>query len=319
MAFTRLRRAVLALACVAPVLLAACGGGMSVASQFRPSRMVAFGDSFADLGEVGGRRYTINDGTVNIWTEQVALRYGLTLTTRAAGGNSYATGNARIVATPDAVGNAATPTLQAQIDSFLAAGGPAAGDMVLLSAGTADMVAEITKVGIGQQTAAQARANLEQAAKDLSTQVRRLVQAGAKHVVVTGPYNLGRSPWAVATNQVAALQDYSTAFNNALLVAMVDLGSNVLYVDLPLQFNQLTGFPSSFALTNINAAACTSVDAGPGIGLGTGQVNSALCNTSTLASGVTPDTWLFADAIYPTPVGHRNFGDYAYTRITLRW
>jgi len=319
MAFPRLRRAALVLACAVPVLLAACGGGNAVVSQFKPSRMVAFGDGFADLGEVGGQRYTINDGTVNVWTAQVALRYGLTITTRAAGGTSYATGNARILATPDAAGNAATPTVKSQIDTYLAAGAPASGDLIVLSAGTADLIAETVKARAGLQTAAQARANIEQAARDLAAQVRRLVQAGARHVVVAGPYNLGRSPWAVATGLVGTLQDDSTAFNNTLLVAMVDLGESVLYVDLPQHFNLLTGFPGSYGLSNITLPACTTVDAGAGIGIGTGQVNSALCNSSTLASGVTATTWLFADAIYPTPVGQRSFGDFAYTRITQRW
>ncbi|MFD0667864.1 SGNH/GDSL hydrolase family protein [Ramlibacter sp. MAHUQ-53] len=319
MAFPRLRRAVLALACVAPVLLAACGGGTGVVSQFRPTRMVAFGDGLADLGEVGGKRYTINDGSVNVWTQQVASRFGLVLTTRSAGGTSYATGNARILATPDAAGNAATPTLKAQVDSFLAAGGPATQDMLLVSAGTADMIAEATRAFAGQQTVAQARANLEQAARDYAAQVRRLVQGGARHVVIAGPYNLGRSPWAIAIGQVATLEALSTAFNNALLVAAADLGEHVLYVDMPLQFNQFTGFPTSYALTNVTGAACASVDAGAGIGIGTGQVNSALCTSSTLGSGVTPDTYLFADLVYPTPFGHRTFGDYAYQRVTARW
>lgn len=318
MAFQRLRRAFLALACVAPVLLAACGGGTGVVSQFKPTRLVAFGDGMADLGEVGSQRYTVNDGSLNVWTAQFAARYGLTLSTRAAGGTSYATGNARVRAVPDAAGNAATPTVKAQIDRFLAADVFRTDDMVLVSAGTADLIAETRRANAGQQTLDTARANIQQAARDLASEVRRLVQAGARKVVVTGPYNLGRSPWALATAQTSVLQDFSTAFSNALLVALVDLSDSVLYVDMPLHFNQLTGFPSSYSLSNVTLAACNSVDAGPGIGLGTGQVNSALCTGATLVT-TTPASFLFADAVYPTPVGHRSFGDYAYTRVIARW
>ena len=72
-------------------------------------------------------------------------------------------------------------------------------------------------------------------------------------------------------------------------------------------------------MTNSIDPVCTSVDAGPGIGIGANQVNSALCNTSTIVSGATYSLYLFADRIYPTPTGHRKFGDYAYQRIRARW
>ena len=69
------------------------------------------------------------------------------------------------------------------------------------------------------------------AGQELATQVRRLVTAGAKHVVVTGTYDLGKTPWATAINQVSLLNDASSRFNEGLLVNIVDLGANVLYVD----------------------------------------------------------------------------------------
>ena len=73
----------------------------------------------ADLGQ-GGSRYTVNDGSVNIWTQHVAASFGVPLAPAAAGGTSYATGNARVNAKPDAAGSSATPTVTEQIDSFLA-------------------------------------------------------------------------------------------------------------------------------------------------------------------------------------------------------
>lgn len=315
MAFQRLRRAFLVLACALPVLLAACGGGNnSVVSAFRPARVLVFGDGLSDLGQVSSRRYTINDGTTNVWTARLGERYGLTVTSQAAGGTSYATGNARVVAATDAVGGNA-PSVKAQIDSFLAAGSFASNDLVVISAGAGDLIGEVAANGF----TATSRANIVQAGRDLAGQVRRLVQSGARYVIVTGTYNLGRSPWAAATGQSAVLEDYSTAFNNALLVNIVDLGANVLYVDLPLYFNQLTGYPSTYGLNNVTSLACTSVDTGVGIGTGTGQVNSALCNSTTLDPALDVNKTMFADRVYPTPVVHRLFGDYAYARLFSRW
>src|SRR6478735_8739282 len=118
MSFNWKRRVLLALASASALLMAACGSG-TIESQLQPSRIVVFGDGMADLGQVGGRRYTVNDNTVNIWTQEVAARFGLPLAAAAGGGTSFATGNARVIAKPDAAGSAATPTVAEQIDSLL--------------------------------------------------------------------------------------------------------------------------------------------------------------------------------------------------------
>ncbi|HSW18022.1 MAG TPA: SGNH/GDSL hydrolase family protein [Ramlibacter sp.] len=317
MAFQRLRRALLAVTCASAALLAACGGG-TVVSQFGPSRIVVFGDGFGDLGQVASRRYTVNDGTTNVWSAQVAAQYGVGLTAAAAGGASYATGNARITAQPDAAGASGTPTVQQQIDTFLA-GGVGSGDLLMISAGLSDIVTQARAVELGTQARAAAVANIETAARDLGAQVRRLVSAGASHVVVVGPYNLERSPWAIESARTTELQEYSAKFNEALLISIVDLGAKVLYVDAALHYNLVTATPASYGLTNGTAAVCISTDAGAGIGIGAGKVNSALCNTGTLVPGASAESYVFADSIYPTPVAHRLFGDYAVARIRARW
>lgn len=319
-----LRRALQwAVAASSLALLGACGSG-TIESQLVPKRIVAFGDGTADLGQtsnasVTNARYTINDNSVNVWTHEVAVDFGITVTTAALGGTSYATGNARVTAKPDAAGNAATPTVQDQVGTFLASGVFADTDLVLVSAGTADVVAELAKFVAGTQTNDQMLANIGQAGRDLGAQVRRLVTAGAKQVVVVGPYNLAKSPYAQAANQTTAANAASARFNEELLVSIVDLGAHVLYVDAAFFFNLVTSSPSTYGFTNATAAACTSVDAGPGIGLGAGQVNSALCTSATLLSGINPAGYVFADKIYLSPQSHRVFGDTVYQRVRARW
>jgi outer membrane lipase/esterase len=312
-----MRRGLLALASATALLVAACGSG-TIESQLQPSRVVAFGDGFGDLGQAG-TRYTVNDGSANIWAHQLAVRFGLNLTAKAAGGTSFATGNARINARPDAAGNSATPTVKEQVDQFLAGNSIGVNDLLVINGGIGDIVAEGAKVNSGAQTSDQMIANVKKAGSDLGDQVRRLVQAGAAHVVVVGSYDLGKSPWAKSTGQAALLSDASGRFNDQLLLSIVDLGANVLYVDAALLFNLMISNPSSYDLTNSTVVACTSVDSGPGIGTGAGQVNSALCNASTVAAGVDYTHVLFADGIYPTPQGHRKFGDFAYERVRARW
>jgi outer membrane lipase/esterase len=316
------RRACLLAACASALAVAACGGG-GVASQLVPARIIAFGDAFADVGQ-NGAQYTVNDTTtVKNWTEYIATAYGKTITPVSKGGLSYATGNARVTATPDAAGNSTTPTVAAQISSFLAVPNTFAGnDLVILNAGMSDVIVQAQAAFNGTQTRDAALAGIAQAGKDMGAQVRRVVNAGAKYVLVVGSYNLGRSPWALKatdTTRPAFLENASRTFNDALLVSIVDLGTNVLYVDSALLFNLAIASPSSYDVTNVTDVVCTSVDSGPGIGIGAGQVNSNLCTGSTLVTGADPLRYLFADPVYVTPKGHQRFGDYAYNLLRGRF
>jgi phospholipase/lecithinase/hemolysin len=314
MAFPWMRRAWL-LATAAALLLTACGGG-TVDSQLSPSRIVAFGDAMADMGQ-NGSRYTVNDTQVNNWTQYVANAYGQNMVPSSKGGLDYAYGNARVKATPDAAGNSSTPTVEQQISSFLASNTIGGSDLILVSAGTSDLIVQVRAALEGSQTTDQLNAAATQAGNDLADQVKRLVAAGAKHVVVAGPINIGRSPWANETGQNALMETATTRFNSAMLVSLVDYGSTVLYVDAALYFNQQTSSASNFG--NHTNAVCTSVDPGPGIGTGNGQVISALCSPSTIVAGADYAQYVFADRIYPTPRAHQLFGEYARSRIHERW
>ena len=315
MAFPWMRRAALLAACASAALLAACGGG-SVDSQLSPSRVIVFGDGMADVGQAGAR-YTVNDGSVNNWTQYVANAYNHTLTPSSQGGLDYAWGNARVTATPDAAGNSSTPTVQQQIDQFLAGNSLTKDDLVIVSAGTSDVIYQAEAALSGAQTSDQMIANVQQAGSDLADQVKRLVGAGARHVVVAGPYNLGRSPWAVEMGSDSVLQPASSNFNNKLLTSLVAYGDTVLYVDAALYFNQQTSSTSN--VSNYDRAVCTSVDSGPGIGTGSGQVNSFLCTIGSILAGEDYSVYLWADRVYPTPRGHQLFGDYARGQIQNRW
>jgi outer membrane lipase/esterase len=325
MATQWLRRAWLV---AAVALLAACGGGGSIDSQFVASRVIAFGDAEGDVGQTGGR-YTVNDGTVNVWTEFVATAFGKTLAPSTAGGLGFATGNARIVAEPDAGGSTATMTVREQVDSFLASNAFAENDLVLVSAGTSDIIVQARAALDGTITDADALANVDLAARELALQIRRMVDAGARHVVVAGVRNLAITPWALSLPEARRplLQNLSSvsgntgqneprAFNDRLKIQMADLGGSVLYVETASFFMQVVANPGGSALDNVTGLACTSIDAGEGIGTGTGQVNSRNC---VPPGGVQSGSWLFADRVYFTPRGHQLLGDLVVTRIRERW
>jgi phospholipase/lecithinase/hemolysin len=317
MAIQWLRRACLLAACASALLLAACGGGGTIDSQLTPSRVVAFGDATADLAT--GARYTVNSSAgTNIWTEYVAAQFAVTVT-------SSAKGNARVVADADAAGNTATLSVSEQIDAFLAGGSFSGDDLVLVSAGTSDVIAEVQaaiKTG-PTQTTGQAVANAGQAGRDLAAQVQRLVSAGARHVGVAGPYDLSRSVWGQQqTSANASVLNLAVrAFNDQMLIALQNagLGSSVLYLSQEAFINEVTTNPGGYGITNITVPVCTPLDAGPGIGTGTNQLNSSLCTTGTLVASANPLTYLFADRVYLTPTANSQFGAYAYGRLRDRW
>ena len=287
------RRAFMALACASAALLAACGSG-TIESALTPSRFLSVGDAFSDLGQ-SGARYTVNDGSaVSLWSEQIAASYGLTLKASASGGVSYAQGGARVAG--------AAPSIQTQVDTLLAANTLGASDIVLVNGGITDIVAEVTANGISDTTTT----NVKAAGTALGAQVRRMVAAGARQVVVVGPYNLGLSPWAVGLGQVAGLTELTNRFNEAFLISVVDLGANVLYVDAALYFNLVQAAPSGYAMVNVTDKACTTPDA-------------LTCTASTIVPTIDYTKALFADGVNLTPAAHRLFGLNAYTKVRERW
>lgn len=317
MAIQWMRRTAVVAACASAALLAACGSS-TIESAITPDRFIAFGDALSDVGQKG-TRYTVNDGSVNNWTLQLAAKYNKPLVAAVSGGTSYATGSARVTAKPDATGSSATMTITEQVDAYLAAGTFGANDIVIVNGGLSDVIAGMAAVNAGTQTPADMSAAARKAGQELGAQVRRLVKAGAQHVLLTGTYDLGKTPWAKAIGKESVLSDASARFNEGLLVDIVDLGANVLYVDYAYYLNLFTGIPANYGFKNATDPVCTSVDATNAIGIGAGEVNSGLCSANTLVSGANQDTYLFADKVHLTPSAHRQFGAYVYDRLRTRW
>jgi len=311
------RTAVLSIACASAALIAACGSG-TVDSAISPSRFVVFGDGMSDVGQTG-TRFTVNDGSVNIWAQQLAARYGVNLTPASGGGSGYAQINSRISLKPDAAGVATTPTMAEQITTFLAAGTPQSSDLIVMGGGTSDLLVGFAAFRAGTQTSAQFTTAAALAGTQYGDQVTRIVNAGARYVLVSNAYDVGRSPLGTATGQASVLSAAVRAFNDALKLSIQSLGSNVLLVDAENYFNNIIGLPGSYSFTDGSTVVCTSVDPGNGIGTGTGQISSGVCSTSTLRSGLDYTKFEFADNVYFTPQAQRLFGNFAYDRLRLRF
>ena len=286
--------------------LAGCGGGTKTESTLVPTRFIAFGDGLTDAGQVGGTIYTVKDGSSNNWAQITAANYGLALKAQSAGGQNWARGNARVALKPDAAGSAATLTMTEQIDAFLASNTIGKDDVLLLSPGISDLVVQGDGVKAGTIAAANALANAQAAGKAVAAQAKRLVAAGGTHVVVAAAYNLGKSPYATANGLNSLLESASLKLNEAMLIDLVNDGANVLYIDMAFRTNQIINQPGSNGFTYSAAAACTTPTA-------------TTCLPSTITTGVTYDSYVFADDRYFTPAMQRVLGDYAASRMRSRW
>jgi outer membrane lipase/esterase len=287
------QRAALALALGLSTLLAACGSG-STFEPLVPTRFISFGDGYSDLGQqAGGNRYTVNDGSVNIWVEQLAASYGRTITASVnPGGLGFAQGNARIT------------DIAAQINIFLGANTIGKSDVLVIDPGVAELVA----LDLANATDAALNAAATAAGKALAAQVLRLTAAGGKHVVIVSSPDLGKTPFAAAAGRTMRLFNATREFNLSLKVELASVTNNVLFIDNEGYFNTIFNNATSF----LGAGAVTA--SGACLAL------ASACTPTTLAAGVTNyNLHIFADSLYPTPATHRLIGTNAYNRVRERW
>lgn len=405
-------------ALVAASLLSACGGASSTVNPLQPTRIVAFGDGFSDVGNSananGGLRYTVRgDATANTLTTPttvvevlaniyglwggdgatnaaVAMRIGQTGTFPSTGLVSYAMGNAMISpatgANSGGLGGSES-TLTAQVDDFLVRvnGQVGTSDLIIITAGTRDLLAIayryfsangvnkadgtalsaadlaakapanlLANLGGGLTSTSDVFAQLDVTASTLIAAIDKLVQAGAKHVLVVEPMTLARTPWglsfdASAINFLRSLSydtDESCIKGNTqnslhckLTIALSQkypptvYGQKVLAVDLAQFFNLISG---STQTGNANTylsyfsqppatPACSVVPpiANPLVSV-TGYDASSLTNawtqgcTATAWTDTSYNSFLFADNLNLTPQGNNLLASTIYNSNMFR-
>jgi phospholipase/lecithinase/hemolysin len=276
----------------ASALLAACGSG-STFEPLVPARFISFGDGLSDLGQTGNR-YTVNDGSVNIWVQQLAASYSRSISASASGGLGFATGDAR-------VDTGANP-ISAQITAFLAANTIAAKDVLVVDAGVAELVA----LALANPTDPALAVAADLAGKALGAQVKRLTAAGGQYVVVGNAPDLGKAP-LFAASRAAGLTAATRAFNDGIKIALADVSSSVLLLDNEAYVNSLYASPANLGTGgNATTPACLAA--------------ALSCTASTLASGITNyNLHLYADDRYFSPAAARLIGTNAYNKIVARW
>lgn len=291
----------------------ACAVGFAVAAPATAQQFDAvyfFGDSLTDSGfykpvvPAGAGLFTTNPGPV--WATVFANKLGLTANpSNTPGGTNFAQGGARVTSLPGIPPippTASAVPIATQVQTFLAQGPANPNAIYSVFGGGNDFFFQLALLQAGQATPAQVQAALGASAVALATQVVTLSAAGAKYILAWNLPDLGRTPSGTASGQAASISALTSFYNSTFNSVLNASGVQAIRLNTFLLFNEILATPAAFGITNTTTPACT-------------VPQSLLCTPATLVSPNAPQTFLFADAVHPTTVGHQILADYAYSFI----
>jgi outer membrane lipase/esterase len=283
---------------LAAILVAACGSDEADKAPLF-STTVVIGSSLSDTGNACPTASTpgcppvppyasgrISNGT--LYVETVAGRYGAAVNPSTRGGNNFAYAGARTGAIPGLTTQSTTPSMLAQLQTFIDRPTSAAQlnpqTLFVVEAGGAffnNFAAGLPLIQAGTITSTQF---VTAAVTDVVTILTRLYSAGARNILLFNAPNIGGAPDVQALGAAAAGAgtQLSAGFNQALagqvsLLVANSPGLKVYTLDAFALFNEVQGNPGGFGLTVVNAPCVTT---------------TAVC--------ATPDTYLFWDGVHPT-------------------
>ena len=281
-------------AAFAALAIAAATATATSASAQSYGRLVVFGDSLSDNGNlfaISGQPTSppyfqgrFSNGPV--FTELLGFNAGrFTAGAPRTGSVNYAFGGARTDS------SASPPGMRNQLLSYTSAGGTfGANDLVSVLGGANNIFQGIPAASVSANPTGSITPVVQAAAADIDFIVNSIAGAGAGTILVGNLPRLGITP---QFNQgpgapASPLADFAgQSFNSALLgrlmtTAAARPGSNIILLDLYKVSDTLAGSPGLFGLTNARDACFNGV---------------TVC--------ATPDTYLYWDGVHPTAAGHR--------------
>lgn len=287
------------------IALSLCAG--SAVAQF--SNTYFFGDSLSDNGSykpvlpAGTGLFTTNPGPV--WTQLVAEHYGASAQPANQGGTDYAQGGARVTQLPGVPDSPPTGTalpIAAQVAQFLATGPVDSRALYSMWGGANDVFYQLGALQAGAITQAELQTNLVVSATQLVQQVGALQAAGARYVMVWNLPDIGKTPSGAASGDAAGLTAISGLYNSTLIAGLDQLEGNVIRLDVSKFLNEVVANPAAFGLANVTTPAC-------------GATASLVCTAANLVAPDAATTYLFADLVHPTTIGHVALAQYAESFI----
>jgi outer membrane lipase/esterase len=290
-------------AALAALTVAAAGSLASAASAQSYSRLVVFGDSLSDNGNLfaatGGASPTapyfqgrFSNGVV--FTELLGFNAGRSAAGASVTGSiNYAYGGALTDS------SAFPPGMRNQLLAYTGAGGTfRSTDLVSILGGANNIFQGLPAAGASANPTGAITPVVNAAAADMTFLVNSIAAAGAGTILVGNIPSLGNAPQFRGTVAAPLAEFAGTSFNSALLSGLMTTaaarpGTNIILFDIFKVGAALTANPSAFGLTNVTDACFNGV---------------TVC--------ATPNTYLFWDGVHPTAAGHqliaRLANDYLY-------
>lgn len=289
---------------LAALTVAAIGAVASAASAQSYSRLVVFGDSLSDNGNLfaatGGFSPTsppyfqgrFSNGPV--FTELLGFTAGRSAAGAPVTGSiNYAYGGARTDS------SAFPPGMRNQLLAYTSGGGTfRSTDLVSILGGANNIFQGLPAAGASSNPTGTIAPVIAAAAADVNFLVNSVAAAGAGTILVGNIPSLGNAPQFRNTVAAPLAEFAGTSFNSALLnglmvTAAARPGTNIILFDIFKVGAALTANPGAFGLTNVTDACFNGVTA---------------C--------ASPNTYLFWDGVHPTAAGHqliaRLANDYLY-------
>ena len=291
-------------AALAALTIAAAGAMASAASAQSYGRLVVFGDSLSDNGNLfaatGNTQPTsppyfqgrFSNGPV--FTELLGFNAGRSAAGAPVTGSiNYAYGGARTDS------SAFPPGMRNQLLAYTGGGGTfRSTDLVSILGGANNIFQGLPAAGASANPPGTILPVVQAAAVDINFLVNSVAGAGAGTILVGNLPSLGITPQFRGT-PAAPLADFAgTSFNSALLSGLMATaaarpGTNIILFDVFKIGATLAANPAAFGLTNVTDACFNGV---------------TVC--------ATPGTYLYWDGVHPTAAGHqliaRLANDYLY-------
>lgn len=281
---------------LAALTVAAAGAFASAAAAQSYNRLVVFGDSLSDNGNLYAATFNTQPASPPffqgrfsngpVFTELLGFNAGRSaLGAPVTGSINYAYGGARTD------NSAFPPGMRNQLLAYTSGGGTfGANDLVSILGGANNIFQAVPAASIAQNPAGAIHPVALAAAADINFIVNSVASAGAGTILVSNLPNLALTP---QFNQgpgapAAPLADFAgTNFNSALLAALmttaaVQPNTNIIMMDLYKIGPTITANPGWFGLTNVKDACFNGVTA---------------CSN--------PDSYMYWDSVHPTAAGHR--------------
>ncbi|MBU1540175.1 MAG: autotransporter domain-containing protein [Alphaproteobacteria bacterium] len=291
-------------AALAALTVAAAGAVASAASAQSYGRLVVFGDSLSDNGNLYAATFNtqptsppyfqgrFSNGAV--FTELLGFNAGRSAAGASVTGSiNYAYGGARTDS------SAFPPGMRNQLLAYTGAGGTfGANDLVSILGGANNIFQGLPAAGASPNPTGAIAPVISAAAADMTFLVNSIAAAGAGTILVGNIPSLGNAPAFRGTPAAPLAEFAGTSFNSALLAGLMTTaaarpGTNIILFDVYKVGAALTANPGGFGLTN---------------------VTDACFNGFTVCA--TPNTYLFWDGVHPTAAGHqliaRLANDYLY-------